>query len=75
MKNKSLHLKQLWQKVRSFFSPKLTPFIDVPRGGCALIFPDKETYQELINGLADAKSWTGYNYPEKVLDKSTFVIN
>lgn len=73
MKSKYLHLKRLWQKVRSFFSPKR--ILNVPAGGCALLFPDMQTYQELINALADAKSWTGYNYPEKVLDKSTFVKN
>lgn len=46
----------------------------MPPGCCALVFPDFETYQEMINGLSDAQSWTGHNYPE-ILDKSIFLIN
>lgn len=45
---------------------------EIPPGGCALIFTDTKTYETIIDGLADAQLWTGYNYP-RLLNEATFI--
>jgi hypothetical protein len=75
MKVKSTRLTRLFQKVRDTWNAKASQYAEIPAGGCALVFPNYETYQKMIDGLTDAKSWTGLNYPKSVLSKSTFIIN
>ena len=75
MKLKSSRFGLLLLKAANIFRHKQKKIIEVPPGCCALIFPDVSTYQEMINGLSDAKTWTGYNYPKKVLKKSVFSMN
>lgn len=74
MKHRFSFFAQLWKRVKDTLNEKPSKYAEVPPGCCALVFPDTETYNEMINGLADAKSWTGYNYP-KVLDDTTLIIN
>jgi hypothetical protein len=75
MKIKLTALKQHWQRVKDTWNRRCSQYVEVPPGGCALVFPDSKTYQGMINGLADAKTWTGINYPKKALDKTTFFNN
>lgn len=73
MNRNLLHSKRQFPKVRRI-GRKIDFSVNVPGCACILVFHEIQAYHEMINGLADAKSWTGYDYPA-ALDKATLIIN
>lgn len=47
----------------------------VIKPGFIAIMLTSEAYTHLINGLADADQWTGFQYSEKVFNQSTIIKN
>lgn len=73
MATKSKNYPKPFNFLKTWFSADKP--VTIPPGGAALIFEDHRQIQTLLNGLADADSWTGYNYAEKALAGTTLIKN
>lgn len=65
---------KLWQRVKDTWNAKAPKVIEIPTGAVAIVVANGETFDRLVDGIADASFYTGIDYSQILNDPETEII-